>query len=539
MAATISAIFDFIEQNERFFIDIRKVSSYNFSILRRNMHIIINNLYECDDLGNDISHILRTRLYQLLTVPVPFDDKIIDDISTLGEPSNVHIRWGQDIQDACDASREAAYSLGQIENPMRCEIRSVIGDLTENSKRFKIYCHRLARPHFVSILGAQSHELTDAGIFLHTTKDYREVEPFDVLIKIGPLRSGGWGGCPDALLTAPRFKTLIHFMWSGCENEQGFGLDPVTGSSIIEGTSINTSIASRTTSWHGISWASSVKITGANQIENGPQLIDEDEFKIFHAMTKDHDKRSAILAQIDDEHGILFPARSLIFSIDLAAGENEQIGRRMPGETLTEGMFLIFPILDDVDLGGCHAKDGKLSPLWKQLLVAECKKDQDGLCKKLSGGGIELLCLHSRVKEWCKAPTTVIPAPQRAEHFKVLIDVLGIDFTQRDVPQRDQCQGWQCAWREIRRSRGEAIAEGLFGHEIVEEKIEEILNMLLGEIRDQCARGNDVCMEIPPGEELQGRFRLCKVVSLEEGFHAPEAALKNICNLTEFEQWRV
>jgi len=53
------------------------------------------------------------------------------------------------------------------------------------------------------------------------------VKPFEVLIKMGPLRSKGWGSAPDAIVSAPRFGTLVQIVWAGCADEDDFGYDPV------------------------------------------------------------------------------------------------------------------------------------------------------------------------------------------------------------------------------------------------------------------------------------------------------------------------
>jgi hypothetical protein len=528
MVVTTSSIFDFMSQHTSCLIDRREISSYDFSMLRHNLRIIIKNLHEGDASAMEISNALRTSLSEWLTVPVPFNEDTVEALSILGEPDAVAGRWGRDIKAAYDSSINAATKLSQSENPIRCEIRYVINELRDNGKRFKIFCHRSARPYFESIMLIPHHGSTDAGLFIHTAKDYRESTPFDVLIKVGPLRSRGWGGSPDALLTAPRFETLVHFVWSGCGDEQGFGLDPVTGSAIIGGSDSN--------SCGGISWVSSTKKTGDSQNESGLPF-DEDEFQVFQSIAKACGKRSAILAQIDKEHGILFPARAQVLSFDPLTNENEQVGRRLPGETLTEEMFLIFPLLDDVNLGGLHARDGKLSPIWKKQLIIEFTNDQDGFCENLFECGIELLSLQSRVKDWCKPLTTVIPAPKKAEHFKILIDNLSIKEKQNDANPKDLW--WQYAWREIRLSRGEAISEGRFGQEILEEEVDAMLNVLRVDIKNKCAHENDFIIEIPPSEELQGRFRFCKVDLIEDGFRAPDVALKSIQAIREFEQWRV
>ncbi len=539
MAVTTSKILRFLEQHKPWSIVGYEVSSYYFSILRSNLRVIIKNLYEGDACAKEISDALRTRLSEWLTVPVPFDNEILKSIFVLGEPITIANRWGREIRDAYENSLKAATALSQSENLIRRQIRSVIGDLRAKNKRFKIYCHRLAQPHFESILIVPPYEAFEEDCFIHTLKEYREVEPFDVLIKVGPLRSRGWGAVPDALLTAPRFETLILFVWSGCGDEQGFGLDPVTGSAIVGGVTTKLSGSAENVTSHGISWKSSVERISDNQNENGAPLGDEDEFQVFQTMAKSRDSRAAILAQIDEEHGILFPVHGQILSFDPGATENEQIERRLLGETLIQGMFLIFPLLDVVDFGGLHAKDGKLSPIWKGRLIEELGKDRNGLCNRLFDGGIELLCLYSRVKDWCKPSTTVIPAPQQARHFEVLIKVLGLDSEKSNTGQKQEFRWWQYAWSEIRRSRGEAIQEGRFGQEIVDERVAEFLNESRVTIGQKCEIEKDFIIKIPPGRDMHGDFRFCNVISVEDGFRAPDSALYSINELREFEQWRV
>ncbi|KUG23811.1 hypothetical protein ASZ90_006407 [hydrocarbon metagenome] len=534
MTVTSSAIFDYLRAQNKFFIERNEIASYDFSVLRKNLRLIIKNLHECDAYATEISNTLRTKLSEWLTVPVPFDDEMVKAIACLGSQNAVANKWGCDIGVAYEAALIAANELCQNENPMRYEIRSEIENLKAQGKRFKIFCHRLARPYFLSI-----DETIDPDLFIHSSKDYRRVTPFDVLIKVGPLRSRGWGGSPDALLTAPRFSTLAHFIWSGCTDEQGFGLDPASGTVNIEVETPHSLTSSMNATSRGISWASNTKKIGSNADENGLPLFDEDEFQMFQSMVRTYENRPAILFQLDDQHGILYPQRMQLLSFEPFASNNEQIGHRLPGETLTEGVFLIFPILGDVDLPELHAKDGTLSPIWKQRLITECKRDKNRLCEKLFDSGIELLSLHSRVNDWCKAATTVIPAPQKAEHFRILIDVLGVYFEQRSDEQKQRLQWWQYAWKEIQHSRGEAISEGRFGQEIIEEKIDTVLHELRTVIESKCKCENNFYIEIPSNEELEGRLLFYKIISVEDGFLAPDMAIKKICDLGEFEQWRV
>ena len=50
---------------------------------------------------------------------------------------------------------------------------------------------------------------------------------------------------------------------------------------------------------------------------------------------------------------------------------DEPIGYRLPGETLAEGMFLIWPLLGAADLGALRAGEGRYSRIWKERLREE------------------------------------------------------------------------------------------------------------------------------------------------------------------------
>src|SRR5262249_42711522 len=110
---------------------------------------------------------------------------------------------------------------------MRVALRSFIEDLLNKDVSFKIYCHPHARVHFETLSPQFGDALCSTELFLHSLRQYRETKPFDLLIKMGPLRTYGWGSVPDALLTAPRFGTLAQFVWSGSRDDSNFGYDPI------------------------------------------------------------------------------------------------------------------------------------------------------------------------------------------------------------------------------------------------------------------------------------------------------------------------
>lgn len=191
--------------------------------------MIVARFSESDDGDSqEVAERLRILLSEWLTVPIPFNSELLESVSALGDAKAVETRWGREIRAAYDLACAAASAIQHMENPVRIELRDTIQLLRILGRSWRIYCHRRARVHFESIFAA---EPLAADAFLHSVRDYREAEPFDVLIKVGPLRSRGWGSAPDALLSAPRFATLIQIVWTGCADEDDFGYDPVAAPS--------------------------------------------------------------------------------------------------------------------------------------------------------------------------------------------------------------------------------------------------------------------------------------------------------------------
>ena len=537
MPVNASQIFDFLDRQQACAVERHEIALAAFSALRRNLRFVVMSLREGDDHEpREVSDRLRMLLSEWLTVPVPFDATILESFQTiLGSSGNIEARWGRDIRSAYDEARKAAQALLLTDNPVRVDLQTVIRELNEKGRTFRIYCHRRARPHFESLAEPGNAPLDD-GTFLHSVSEYRQAEPFDVLIKVGPLRSRGWGSAPDALLTAPRFATLVQIVWSGCGDEADFGYDPVSGPSGSDATEENG--VERNGHGHGISWMRRVTQIGDDLAALPDYSPDVDEFQIFGQLNRAPDSRRATLVQIDEEHGILYPPHSHVLSFDPGASVDKPITRRLPGETLVEGMFVILPLLADVDLGGLHAEDGQFSNVWKERLREELRINPDGICLLLQNRGVRLLHLRSCVEYWSMPPRAVIHAPQRARDFEILIDILGLDFPQNQKP-KPQAPWWRHAWEEICRTRGVAIQTGQQKSELIDEELFEILKSLLPEIRTEADSKDAFSLLIPAERSIRGIFRFSKVALVEEGFLVPDSALKIISELTTIEQWRV
>ena len=538
MTATVSNIFGFLDGHASFSTERHEISMAAFGALRRSVRSIVVRLREGGDYeACETADLLRSALSEWLTVPVPFDNAILAALQTVGDPAGVEARWGRDIRVEFDAALRAAHALQLVENPVRERLRVVIRELALAGRPFKIYCHRTARARFESLFNPPEDALLGAAAFLHSVREYRDSDTFDTLIKVGPLRSWGWGSAPDALKTAPRFGSLVQIVWAGCADEPGFGYDPVApppNEAALPAAPApdDGALGAR------ISWTPRVTRFGDDGGAVGGFTPEEDEFQVFGRLNQPGQKRRATMVRIDGEHGILYPPHSQVLSFDPAPGARTPIWPRLPGETLVEGMFVIRPLLGDVDLGAQQAEHGHYSRIWKDSLIGQRRADHDGLIDRLRAAGLDLSCLPADIRNWCVAPTTVIHAPHKRKHFEILIRVLGVGSEVNARLGRQTVPWWQSAWNEIRRSRGEAIQAGLHGQEIVEKELMIILNGMLPEIRRQAALKDGFSLQLPVGQALQGAALFNRLSLVEEGFLAPETELHFVRELNTIEQWR-
>lgn len=535
MPVPTSHLFDFLDAHTSCSIERHEISSNVFSALRRSVRSIVIAFRDSDDLeAQDITFSLRTVMSEWLTVPVVFNGAMLAALQSMGDECSVERRWGRDIRLAYEDAVKNARLIQGSENPLRAAVAERIRDLTESGRQFRIYCHSQARVHFDNLSSAAGMALP-SGVFVHSVSQYRNVEPFDMLIKVGPLRSRGWGSAPDALLTAPRFDTLLQFVWTGCSDEAGFGYDPA--STTVPGTDNAPRAAGAgeaSSPALRIGWATTQFRSKAEYTDGPEPIIDADDFELFSRLPPSGEQRRATLVQIGPDHGILYPPHSKVLSFDSAAA----VEYRLPGETLTEGMFLAIPILDDASLQGVQVEEGHFSRTWKAKLAVEFTSDPDSLIHRLRSNGLDLLVLRSRIEHWCKPATTVIHAPQQMRHFEILIGVLGIDFNNAAQPGARRAPWWKYAWDEVRRARGQAIHSGFQEQQVEDEKLLTILRAIEPQLRAEAATQAMFEQKIPSGFPLQGHIRFYKIAVVEDGFLAPSGDLRTIHELSTINQWR-
>lgn len=539
MPVEASQVFAFLERHETGVIHRHEFASTDFGVLRRSLRKIAYMLRESDDSETlNVSEHLQSLLSNWLTTPIHFDQYLFESLEdVLGPPESVRIRWGNDVKDLYGLARSAALTLSKEQNPLRLMLGEVIDALLNDGNLFKIYCHRRARSLFENLLPSSEDGLLLQDIFLHSVRDYRESPPFDTLLKVGPLRARGWGSVPDAILTAPRFDKLVLFVWSGCKDESGFGYDP-TSSDVQELKAPQNALGSSTISNYGpADWIEQASSLGEDLnifLENNQEI---DELQMFSQSRQQGEKRPATLIQVDGEHGILFPPHTRILSFDPVEGNAESVSLRSPESNLVEGMFITLPIVNDVDLGGVQADPGHFNSVWRMKLEELWKVDEEILIKHLHDAGIELIRLDLAIKNWIRPPGTVLHAPQKLRHFKILLRILDIRDDEHSSPA-NQPPFWQLAWNEIRRSRGEAIQAGVQEHEIIDEELLVILTQLVPDIRSKAGQKDAFIISIPDRYGIKGLFLFFKVCGLEEGFRAAGADFKVVRELGAIDQWR-
>jgi hypothetical protein len=423
-----------------------------------------------------------------------------------------------------------------MENPVRATLVNILQALKEKGRSFHIFCHRRSRQHFKSLCAAAVTVAFPDNVFIHSVAEYREVELFDVLLKVGPLRSRGWGAAPDAILTAPRFDSLVQVVWSGCADETSFGYDPIFATLHEADSARDTgAVTDRCMRSLKVKWKVQEIRSSDNSIGRYDDLPEIDEFAVFAKLRQPADLQRATLVQVDEGHGILYPPHSRVLGLDTV---RNSVDYCLPGETLLEGMFLILPLVDDARLDDLQAEDGHFSRIWKEKLNEEYRKNPVTLTNRLWDAGLELLHLQERLAHWCKPPSTVIHAPQSMRHFEILIKVLGLDFDPNEPAPRRRGAWWQFAWNEIRRARGEAIQAAFHEQQFVDEQVFAALSALDAQIRANTGQ-QTFQLAFHPSQTLRGVFKFYKVLAVEDGFQAPLGELKMLCELRRIDQWRV
>ena len=196
------------------------------NIIRRCIRNIYSRLFESDEENNTAAY-LRLELLKLQTSPNIPSVEILSDCGLDDEVKTKRV-WGQDVANFCIMLGRAIQTLNEYGSPLLEKLVEVVAEEIENNglDKVKIWCHRKEVKIYIELFSNYNINLTDDN-FISSLAEYRKTELFEVLIRLGPLRSQGWSKTPRVILSSPRYSRLIQFMWEGVSNEKDFGFDPV------------------------------------------------------------------------------------------------------------------------------------------------------------------------------------------------------------------------------------------------------------------------------------------------------------------------
>lgn len=538
-----SEVFDLLAQCGEHRFAKYEVTCAPFHRLRAAMFRLVLGLTD-DEAGDpDLAAQLRRALSEWLTVPIPFAGMQASGLAELGGSELVSLRWGADINKHADAAREALEQLRTMESPLRTALADAIVDAVIYEKDWRVYCHRAAAPHFLSLAEQVGCGASDVH-FLHSLRDYRNARPFDLLIRVGPFRARGWGAAPGALVHSPRFRELQQYVWVGSANEAGFGDDPLLAAwSDAEppATADEPGPLPARAAVVPVRWQSSrTQHGGSPPIHATPADPPEDELDVFSRLHREPSTRRAVLLHVDDGFGILYPLRAEVLLLDPAVPGAGAVSRHVLGDVDPTGRFLLWPELGEINLGAHVTGDGSFSVRWKAELRRRAGHHRAGLIRNLQAAGITLRNLDACVDHWVQPPSSVIHSPQQRRHFRILIDVLEMEAREEPPAGIKPTAGWwwRAAWREIAASRGVAIQVGMQEQEIIGEELDRILFSILPDVRGRALDGGTFRITIPTGHSLTGSISFLPVRATEEGFCAPESCLKILSSTSAAEEWR-
>lgn len=525
-----SSIFQFIELNNKCLLERHAFRDPFFDEFRKLIRSTVILLYQAD--GSELAEQFKSCLFELLTSPVPFKGLREKIFSFMGMQEIVSRRFGDEIAGNYKSLIEICGELDERENQICAALKNKFSLLSDTN--FKIYCHSRSVVYYQSLYGqfTRNH-------FLTSDCDYRNSTPFDYLIKVGPLRSRGWGNIPDAIITAPRFLILEQFVWHGSGDEHDFGYDPVSENSTTLDEKYNSIAASK--KQHAGKWEISLS-EYLNESKTTPIDVyskEADDFEVLRPYQRTSNNQfvssTIVYVDCDSDSCIPYSTYSEVITFNPLTMETDAICNRIANNGLQKDSFLIRPPSQDVDFGDIHVRNDHYSLIWKNFLKSAIDRDCDQLIVSLREAGLKLITLKDSLSRWCLPAGSVIYSPQHKEHFKILIDVLNRLSGSNVFQNQDD---WCLAWREISRSRGDACQNGINEQEIVMDQLISLLQSMIDDIRSRATSESTFSIEIPTGYGFMGKVLITKIVSVEHGIFVPRDVLRNFCSIAEVDKWR-
>jgi hypothetical protein len=522
------AVFDFLSVHDVFALERVEVASPAFFKLRSGVRQLIATLRDSEDewVREQVTWLQRL-LARWITSPVSFRGDASDELlGVLGEVDDLSRAWGDAVSRPLALALEGAAEMSDCESALQIETGTNLRRLINAHADFRIYCHRSVRHQFLSLLSLSSEVPAIADDrFLHSFRDYRDSRPFEVLLKVGPLRIEGWGSSPSAILSAPRYGELLQIVWAGTFDDLRFGADPVLGDSR---DTLRPQPGSVLELNGGIRWTTSVRRLGS--AENGFSEVPVDDLGLISLrdVATLEARRPSLLLLLEGQRAVMYPPNATVLVFNPSALGEFAISEAQVNEDIASGMFLIWPRVQEEETSQMTAVfGGNLFTVWKAKLKDELSWDAAALVVRLRAAGLHLTHLESAARHWAKEPTSVIHAPQMRRHFVILMKVLGLEDKH----------GIAAAWHEVARSRGEAIQAGVHEHSRLIDLSVAVLRGMTSKIAEAAKTEHEFNMQTPAGSPLFGAFFFMRIAGTEDGYRAPEAELRQLTTTDEAAKW--
>jgi len=507
---------DFIGTDKRDF-DVYLVDSNIVNSLRKEIRYIYSRIFETDS-ENIAAGILRLQLLKLQTSPSELPTNFLAE-SGLGNKIKVQAVWGTDVALSCGRLEKGIEVYREKGSLLTETLVDVVTKHLEDCplEEIKIWCHKNEVEVFQSLF-ADYDVYLEANNFISSLAEYKASATFEMLVRIGPLRSQGWSKTPKVILSSPRYNQLLQFIWSGSFDEEGFGADPI----IVDSNYLEQ--FSRT--------EHSVK-KHIEYVDEGPvdEIYSEVDDFIFlkERPMKAVAGSSCILVELPNDIGVLLApnASQLIYK----CGNNTGLIFYQKANELENGSFILTHNME-IDVGDSSSGNDcwKLAKLWKKALNEMYKHQYQYLIMKMEAAGINLKGLDRAAQKWVQFDGGVICGPLSKRHFQLLIEAV--------LPTSLGDYSWRQAWREIEESRVQAIKDGRIESSIINEELVDYLTTNIRNITDLCDEwslfSHDVCLH----SGLVGTVKFYPVISVSDGFNAPIEKFGEVESLVSLERFR-
>lgn len=488
-----------------------------FSHIRSYIRSLYESLSSADfDRADEI----KIYLLKLLSSPSNIDSNFLIECG-LSDAQGVSQLYGKDIATTIQALRINLDEVDKIENPIKAELARFF---KENPIRctlsaVKIWCHKNENELYRDVL--EQAGLDYEKSFINSEAQYKESDIFDVLIKVGPLRSFGWSKTPKLLVLSPKYESLYQIMWDGSRNENGFfefgGLSVNQKSLFDVKNEVNVTIPI----------LPRAAFIGAGE---------EDDFEFFLRIKPaiNYSNR-VVLVQINDEDGVFLLPRKKLHSFKRSPLSKVRFTEKSADE-IEDGEFIIIHNADaDFGTAEINIDNYPLAKIWKSSLKQAYVR-RESLIARMINSGIEMQDYDRAIKAWIDPTGTVIHAPLKESYFKLLISkvLMPPEFdtsSQKGVSIKK-------AWSEIQHSRVKASLNGRIENEIVDEQVISELKKNGMLINDLSSGGNYFSFGMPPESGLTGSVSFYPVVSVSDNFTAPDEMLGAISKLSTLEKYR-